>query len=308
MMRTGNRLRVLVIAGDESSRDTVHRSLEAAGISAEVLDARPDPTLAAEEDRRELLARERSARREAEAATCARDEFLATLSHELRTPLNAILGWARLIAEGTLDPRSLARAGAIIDRNARTEVQLIDDLLDMSRLVSGTFKLDVRLTELRPLLEDALDSVRPALTAKDIAIEFDASAAPRQLMCDGERVRQILWNFLSNAVKFTPRGGHVSLVATATDRSVAIVVRDSGAGIKPEFLPFVFERFRQQDAATTREQGGLGIGLAIAKHLAELHGGSVQASSEGQGKGATFILTLPQRDVPSRSWARDHSS
>ena len=294
MLAANDRVCVLVVGGDETSRRRVQRALDAAGIAAEILDARTDSHAAPEQERSELLAREHLARRQAEAAACSRDEFLATLSHELRTPLNAILGWARLIAGGELDPVTIIRAASIIERNARAEVQLIDELLDMSRLVSGTLKLDVRRVELGPLLERALESVRPATRARGIALELDASRAPARITCDAERVQQILWNFLSNAVKFTPRGGVIALRADRSSDGVSIAVRDSGNGIKPEFLPFVFDRFRQQEAATTRTQGGLGIGLAVAKHLAELHGGTVRAESEGEGRGSTFVLTLPQ--------------
>jgi signal transduction histidine kinase len=303
MMAAEDRLRVLVF-GDETTRDRVDGALVAAGISADVLHGGGDARTDLDQARRELMERELVARREVEAATCSRDEFLATLSHELRTPLNAILGWARLISAGQLDGRTTSRAASIIERNARAEVQLIDDLLDMSRLVNGTVTLNVRPVELRPLLERALDSIRPALQAKNITLEVDISAAPEHLACDGERVQQILWNFLSNALKFTPGGGRISLAAASVGDSVAISVRDTGTGIRPEFLPFVFDRFRQQDAGTTRTQGGLGIGLAIAKHLAELHGGGVQASSEGEERGATFVVTLPQIPADANAVSR----
>jgi signal transduction histidine kinase len=294
-------LRVLLLDSDEASRAEVRQSLQAAGIDADVSNVTDveDVLRKLVQERRELLARERSAREQAEAAACARDEFLGTLSHELRTPLNAILGWTRLIAAGKLDPGTIARAADIIDRNARAEVQLIDDLLDMSRLVSGNLKLDMRAISLAEVLELAADTVGPAARAKDITLEIDTSAVPDRIACDPLRVQQIIWNFLSNAVKFTPPGGRISMTASMKDGCVSIAVRDTGVGIKPEFLPFVFDRFRQQDAATTRTQGGLGIGLAIAKHLAELHGGSVAVTSEGEGTGSTFTLTLPcrERDV-----------
>jgi len=247
----------------------------------------------AEHERRQILGREKSAREEAEAANRAKDEFLATLSHELRTPLNAILGWSRLIASGNLDQATLRRAVETIERNGRLQAQLIEDLLDISRIITGKLKLTMRFVRLVPLLEAAVETIRPAAEAKGIALDVDTTAAPAYIHCDPARVQQIIWNLLSNAVKFTPAGGTIRLHATDAQGSVAIAVQDSGMGIRPEFLPHVFERFRQQDSATTRAHGGLGIGLAIVKHLAELHGGGVNVESGGEGAGATFTVLLP---------------
>jgi signal transduction histidine kinase len=251
----------------------------------------------AEEQRRQLLAREKAAREEAEAANRAKDEFLATLSHELRTPLNAILGWSRLIAGGNLDPAALRRAAEIIDRNVRLQAQLIEDLLDISRIITGKLKLDLRNVRLAQVLEVAADTVRAAADAKNITMELDLSRAPRFVVCDAGRLQQIVWNLLSNAVKFTPNGGRITLVAGHGDDCVSIRVTDTGIGIHSQFLPHVFERFRQQDGATTRSHGGLGLGLSIVKHLAELHGGQVSAESAGEGTGATFSVTLPLKAV-----------
>jgi signal transduction histidine kinase len=284
-------LHVLIHDGDEASRDAVYESLKAAGIDAEVSEASSEG--AVEQERRELRERERVARQEVEAATRVRDEFLATLSHELRTPLNAILGWTRLIAAGSLSPATVERAVSIIERNARAEARLIDRLLDVSRLTAGTVKLDVRAVELTPLLESTADTLYPAARAKKIQLDVDATGAPRRIVCDPARVQQIVWNFLSNAVKFTPPGGHVRVVAKQSDDSVSIEVQDTGVGIKPELLPFVFDRLGHQDGATTRFQGGVGAGLAIARRFAELHGGSVSVASAGEGSGSTFTVTLP---------------
>jgi signal transduction histidine kinase len=252
----------------------------------------------AEDQRRQLLAREKAAREEAEAANRAKDEFLATLSHELRTPLNAILGWSRLIAGGNLDPAAMQRAVEIIDRNVKLQAQLIEDLLDISRIITGKLKLDLRGVRLAQVLDAAADTVRSAADAKEIRMEVDVSRAPRLVVCDAARLQQIVWNLLSNAVKFTPNGGHILVRAEEGGDSVSISVTDNGTGIQPDFLPHVFERFRQQDSATTRAHGGLGLGLAIVKHLTELHGGLVSAHSEGEGTGATFRVTLPLTSAP----------
>jgi signal transduction histidine kinase len=253
----------------------------------------------AEEDRRLLLEREQQARLQAQAANRAKDEFLATLSHELRTPLNAILGWARLLASGHLDEATARRAVEIIERNTRLQAQLIEDLLDISRIITGKLRLDLKAVPVRSILDAAVDSVRPAADAKRIGLDFDLDGAGDAILCDPARMQQVIWNLLSNAIKFTPDGGRVSISARRVAGSVSILVTDTGAGIDPDFLPFVFDRFRQQDPATTRSVGGLGLGLAIVRHLVELHGGTVEAHSPGEGRGATFVVTIPVAPVRS---------
>ncbi|MCA1612918.1 MAG: response regulator [Acidobacteria bacterium] len=233
------------------------------------------------------------AKKVAEEATRAKDEFLAVVSHELRTPLTAILGWARMLKGGDLDDATAARALDTIERNAESQNQLIEDLLDFSRIISGKIRLDVGRVELDSLAEAALDVVRPAADAKGIRLQavLDPRAGP--ISGDHERLQQVLWNLLSNAVKFTPKGGRVQIRVARVNSSVELTVSDTGRGISAEFLPYVFERFRQADNTTTRQHSGLGLGLAITKHIVELHGGTIRAVSPGEGQGASFILRLP---------------
>jgi signal transduction histidine kinase len=247
----------------------------------------------AETERQQLLEREQRAREEAQTANRAKDEFLATLSHELRTPLNAILGWARLLAAGHLDEATSRRAVEIIERNSRIQLQLIEDLLDISRIITGKLRLESKRVTVRSLIDGALESVRHAAESRRITITASVEPADLSLVCDPGRMQQVAWNLLTNAIKFTPEGGQVHVIATRDGDAIAIDVSDTGIGIAPAFLPFVFERFRQQDAAHTREYGGLGLGLAIVRHLAELHGGNVTAFSAGEGKGATFTVRVP---------------
>jgi signal transduction histidine kinase len=250
-------------------------------------------TQRAEEERRLLLWREQRAREEAQAANRAKDEFLATLSHELRTPLNAILGWSRLLVGGNLNAETSRRAIEIIDRNTRLQAQLIEDLLDISRIITGKLRLDLRLVPVRQIVEAALESVRPAADARGIAIETDLADAGDAILCDPARMQQIAWNLLSNAIKFTPEDGTVRIAVTREEATITIHVSDTGMGIDQEFLPHVFDRFRQQDSASTRAHGGLGLGLSIVGHLVQLHGGTVEASSGGTGQGATFSVCVP---------------
>ena len=241
----------------------------------------------------QALTRERVARGEAEAANRMKDEFLATLSHELRTPLTAMLGWARLLRSGELDPDTAARAVETIESNARLQAQLIEDLLDVSRIILGKLPLGVRPMELALVIESALDAVRPAASAKSIRLLRTLDPATGLVSGDPDRLQQIVWNLLSNAVKFTPSKGQVEIRLERVGRFAQISVVDTGKGISAEFLPFVFDRFRQADGSSTRVHGGLGLGLALVRHLVELHGGSVQAVSAGERKGATFSVQLP---------------
>jgi PAS domain S-box-containing protein len=251
----------------------------------------------AEAERDQLLERERAARLEAEAANRLKDEFLATLSHELRTPLNAIVGWAAVLRGQTVDPE-LRRAVDTIDRNARAQSQLIEDILDVSRIVTGKLTLEVEPVDLVTVVGAALESLRPSAEAKRIHLHVDVEADLPELAGDPGRLQQVVWNLLSNGVKFTPAGGTVAISARVVGPEVRLEVRDTGAGIAPDFLPHVFERFRQADASTTRAHGGLGLGLAIVHHLVELHGGTVEAESPGLGGGATFRVRLPVRRQP----------
>ena len=247
-----------------------------------------------EVERDELLRKERLAREAAENADRAKDEFMTVVSHELRTPLNAVYGWARMLQSGQLrDEAMVARAKDAIVRNADVQVQLIDDLLDLSRITSGKIRLETRRVSIPDVLRDAHDAVRPAADAKGIQLRTAIDAEAGVVIGDPARLQQIVLNLLMNAVKFTPRGGEVHLHANRVDTSVEIIVSDTGRGIVPELLPHLFERFRQADSSSTRAHGGLGLGLALVKHLVELHGGHVHAASEGEGRGATFTVTLP---------------
>ena len=262
-----------------------------------------------EEVRGQLLQREQRARAEAEAANCIKDEFLATLSHELRTPLTSLLGWACLLRGSPVDEPLHAKGMEAIERNAKIQVQLIDDLLDVSRIISGKLNLEVAPLEVSSSVEAAIAVVRPAANAKGIQLEYkrDPSIA---ISGDPNRLQQVVWNLLSNAVKFTPEGGYIEVRVERVDSHVRITVADTGQGISAEFLPHVFDRFRQADSSTTRMYGGLGLGLAIVRHLVELHGGTVRAESPGEGMGATFsaifplLPDLPQREDVRRSGSR----
>ena len=253
----------------------------------------------AERDRELLLVREAKARTEAEAANRAKDEFLATLSHELRTPLNAIVGWTRLLLEGRMDEQSKHRALEVIDRNAQLQAQLIGDILDVSRIITGGLRLTLRPVDLETVVGSALDAVRPGAEAKNLTLLSRLLASNRLVQGDPQRLQQVVWNLLSNAVKFTPAGGTVTVeIADGSFGEVCVRVRDDGAGIEPEFLPNVFDRFRQADGSVSRQHGGLGLGLAIVRHLVELHGGGVHAESGGPGQGSTFTVTLPKLAEP----------
>lgn len=246
-----------------------------------------------QEQNERLLESERAARSEAERAGRMKDEFLATLSHELRTPLNAILGWAQLLQDEAVDAEDLKEGMNTIERNARAQKQIIEDLLDMSRIISGKVRLDVQRLELAPVVEAALDTVRPAADAKGIRVQTVLDPLARPVSGDPNRLQQVFWNLLANAVKFTPRGGRIQVLLQRVNSHLEVHVIDTGEGISPEFLPHIFDRFRQADASSTRKHGGLGLGLAIVRQLVELHGGTIRAHSGGLGQGATFTVVLP---------------
>ena len=262
-----------------------------------------------ETERENLLFREKTLRQQAEKASRMKDEFLATVSHELRTPLNSILGWGQILNSGGLTEVEQKNALEAIFRNAKSQSQLIDDLLDTSRLIGGNVHLDLSPTQVVPLIEAAIEVARPAAVGKNITIDAEFKADIETITCDAQRLQQMVWNLLTNAVKFTPSGGSVTIIYDHVDHGVEITVKDTGNGIAPEFLPHVFDRFSQADSSSTRTHDGLGLGLAIVRHLAELHGGSVAVASEGLGKGATFTITLPmslaiesdEPDIPAKS-------
>ena len=247
----------------------------------------------AEAEREQLLARARAAQKAAERANRMKDEFLATLSHELRTPLTAIVGWSEMLANPKLDPTTFQQAVEVIRRNARMQVKMIEDLLDISRIVTGKLQLSVRPVDLGTIIIAAVEGLRPAADAKEIRLDLQLDSAPWQVSGDPDRLQQVAWNLVSNAVKFTPRGGRVQVRLERVESQVEVSVSDTGRGIAPEFLPHVFDRFRQADATTTRGHGGLGLGLAIVRQLVELHGGTVRADSAGESLGATFTVSLP---------------
>jgi signal transduction histidine kinase/ActR/RegA family two-component response regulator len=246
-----------------------------------------------EEAREQLLLRAERARADAEAANRIKDEFLATLSHELRTPLTSLLGWSSVLREAKRDEKVLNQGLEAIDRNARVQAQLIDDLLDVSRIVSGKLNLDVRPLDIASVARAAINVVRPAADAKGISLDYSAEPGLGAISADSGRLHQIIWNLLSNAVKFTPHGGKIFVRVERAGSDASVTVRDTGQGIEAEFLPRVFDRFRQADSSTTRSFGGLGLGLAIVRHLVELHGGTVSAQSDGVNKGASFTATFP---------------
>ena len=246
-----------------------------------------------------LLKLERTAREAAEESNRLKDEFLATVSHELRTPLTAILGWSRLLEGGTLDDSVAQQAVETIWRNAKAQAQIVDDILDVSRIITGNLYIDLHPMEVVPVVENAINVVRPTADAKGIKIETHFDSAQTMISGDSNRLQQVVWNLLSNAVKFTGAGGRVCVSVARLGGAVEVGVSDTGQGISKEFLPYVFDRFRQADSTTTRQHGGLGLGLAIARHLVEIHGGTIRADSRGEGKGATFTIRLPLIEAPA---------
>jgi signal transduction histidine kinase/ActR/RegA family two-component response regulator len=247
----------------------------------------------AEEALRFALVREQMARSEAQTANRMKDEFLATVSHELRTPLNAIIGWSHLLRSGRLDEATIARAVETIDRNAKSQAQLIEDILDVSRMITGKLKLKNEPVDLAAVINSAIDSVQLAADAKEIQLAITLDPSARHTVGDANRLQQVVWNLLANAIKFTPAKGSIKVNVERAGRYAQFCVSDSGQGISAEFLPFIFDRFRQADGTSTRQHGGLGLGLSIVRQLVELHGGTIKAESEGEGKGATFIIKLP---------------
>ncbi|MFY9557398.1 MAG: ATP-binding protein [Blastocatellia bacterium] len=292
---TGDRLRVILELQQKA------RSLE-----AEIAERKQvEETLRGVKDELErMLTSEQIARSEAEAANRMKDEFLATVSHELRTPLSAIMGWSHVLRSGRVDQATAARAVETIERNARIQAQLIEDILDVSRVITGKLRLNITQVDVASVINAAIDSVQLAAESKGIQLEVRLDPSARHVSGDSGRLQQIVWNLLSNAIKFTPSGGRVEVRLEHVDSDIQIRVSDTGQGISPDFLPFIFDRFRQADGTSTRRHGGLGLGLAIVRHLVELHGGSVFADSPGEGQGATFTIRFPQLGANERVGAR----
>jgi signal transduction histidine kinase len=285
-----NRQEALRIGQEELERTIQERTRELAEANV-ALSAEIEERTRIERERVQLLRREQAARLEAERANRLKDEFLATLSHELRTPLNAIMGWAHVLGQSSHDRDTVLRAATVIRQNATSQSQLIDDILDVSRIVGGRLVLDTSLVELHKIIDDAIDSLMPAATAKAINVVRTLDRDIR-VIGDRDRLQQIVWNLVSNALKFTPKGGKVEVRLDDVDGDAQIAVTDTGIGISAEFLPFVFDRFRQADSSMSRRHSGLGLGMAIVRHLVELHGGTVSVESPGENQGTTFRLRL----------------
>jgi PAS domain S-box-containing protein len=247
----------------------------------------------AAQEREQLLKSEQMARGAAEASARIKDEFLATVSHELRTPLTSILGWAAMFNSGMLNEESVHKALRVIEQNARAQKRLIDDILDVSHITSGKLGIDPKPVALAPVIQAAVDTLQPAADAKAITLSVALDGVACLVAGDSDRLQQIVWNLVSNAIKFTPEGGSIEVTLEQRDTHAEIRVSDNGIGIDGEFVPYVFERFRQADSSTTRTYGGLGLGLAVVRHLVELHGGTVSAQSAGAGQGSVFIVRLP---------------
>jgi signal transduction histidine kinase len=279
----GEGVALLVFGGTGVAISAAHESLHRA--MARLQAARLDAERAAD------LAQE--ARREADAANRAKDEFLTVLSHELRTPLTSVLGWTRVLRTCPVDATTRTRALETIERNTTAQARLIEDILDVSRVITGKLRLVLRPTDPAAVVHDAFAALKPAADAKGVALEASLDPGLGMILADPDRLQQIAWNLLSNAVKFTPRGGRVEVRLEHRSSEIQLAVTDTGAGIPADFLPHCFERFRQVDASWTRAYGGLGLGLAIVKHLVDLHGGSIAAESDGEGKGARFTVSLP---------------
>ncbi|MGG6267040.1 PAS domain S-box protein [Leptolyngbya sp. AN10] len=268
--------------------DADHQPIRMTGIALDITERKQ-----AEAEREHLLRREQAARAEAQAANRIKDEFLAVLSHELRTPLNPILGWSKLLQSGKLNQARTLEALTTIERNAKLQAELIEDLFDVSRILQGKLSLNMVPVDLAATIRAAMETVRLAAEAKSIQIQTELDTSVRKILGGSARLQQVVWNLLSNAVKFTPTEGRVNIRLENLGDQAQMIIRDTGKGIAPDFLPYVFDYFRQEDGATTRKFGGLGLGLAIVRHLVELHGGTIRAESEGEGRGATFIVRLP---------------
>jgi len=247
----------------------------------------------AEIERAELLKRESEARGRAEEASRLKDEFLATVSHELRTPLNAVVGWSRLLRSGQLDQDGAVHAVEVIERNAEAQKQIIEDLLDVSRIITGKLRVDTQPVDLLLVIHDAIDAIRPAVEAKEIQVRTRFDSPDLVVKGDVDRLQQVFWNLLSNAVKFTPSQGTIEVLLIRSEANAEIRIEDSGPGIPEDFIPRIFDRFSQADGSSTRKHGGLGLGLAIVRHLVELHGGTVYASNGPSGRGAVLTVRLP---------------
>jgi len=278
---------------DERLRTIIGLQQKARTLEAEIAERKE-----AEEQLRAALAREQVARADAEQANRLKDEFLATASHELRTPLTAILGWSHMLRQGNLDTARAARAVETIERNARAQAQLVEDILDVSRVITGKLRLDIAPVDVAQVINAAIDSVQLAADSKNIQLSVTFDPAARHVSGDAGRLQQVVWNLLSNAVKFTPDGGRIEVRLERAGAHAQLTVSDNGCGLSPAFLPYVFDRFRQGDGSSTRRHGGLGLGLAIVRHLVELHGGTARADSPGEGCGATFTVTLPLAVAP----------
>ena len=277
-----------VVGASKVLRDTTERKKAEAALKKAV-----EELEAANRERLHLLESEREARSQAERASRMKDEFLATLSHELRTPLNAVLGWAHILRTGKLQVDELKQGLDSIERNARVQAQIIEDLLDMSRIISGKVRLEVQQIDLPAVVNESIDTVRATAEAKGISLHAVVDPRAGPISGDPDRLQQVFWNLLNNAIKFTPKGGQVQVLLERVNSRIEVSVIDTGEGIAPEFLPYVFDRFQQGDASTTRRHGGLGLGLAIVKQLVELHGGKVYVKSGGIGRGTTFTINLP---------------
>lgn len=293
-----NRQEALRIGQEQLEKTISERTGELATTNA-ALSAEIEERKKIEQERVQLLRREQAARLEAERANRVKDEFLATLSHELRTPLNAIMGWAHVLGQTSHDRDTVQRAAAVIRQNATSQAQLIDDILDVSRIVGGKLVLETSLVTVDAVVNDAIDALMPAASAKQIQVQRTLQGDIK-VIGDRDRLQQIVWNLVSNALKFTPKGGQVHVRLTDCDGDAQIEVIDTGVGIASDFLPFVFDRFRQQDSSMSRRHSGLGLGMAIVRHLVEAHGGTISVASDGEGKGTAFTLRLPRHvgDAP----------
>jgi signal transduction histidine kinase/ActR/RegA family two-component response regulator len=302
---------------EERLRAIIHLQQKASSLQAEIAEHRrtegalravKEELEAQVEERGRLLESERLARAEAETASRLKDEFLATVSHELRTPLNAIMGWSHMLRSGSLDEATATRALETIERNAQAQAQLVEDILDVSRVITGKLRLQIAPVDVASVINAAIDSVQLAADAKGIQLEVSLDRSARHVSGDAGRLRQVVWNLVSNAIKFTPAGGRVEVRLARADSDVELSVCDTGCGIGADFLPHVFDRFRQADGTSTRRHGGLGLGLAIVRHLVELHGGTVKADSEGEGRGSTFTVRLPPAISHERAKRRDRDA